>query len=355
MPRRHRPLAERHKGRSSMMQSFESTENRSATAGAATSPRPSVSVVICAYNVAPYIRDSVDSALRQTYRDIEVLVVDDGSTDGGVEQLTEIDDPRLRVEKRPHSGHGPSLNAGIGLARGRYVGLLDADDRWLPEKLERHLACHTAHPAVDMTYSLSEEIDVDGVARGGIPGKNTCFISFRDLLVENVVRNGSAAVIRKDALIAAGPFDESLPSCQDLDMWLRIARLRERNIYALPDVLTQYRRRPRQVSSNVPVMQEGLSAVIGRAASIAPEDVVSTETERAVKSNCYHAYLSYEAGEFGDGFRFLWLGLRASPSRFLGGLKNWLFVAACLSGMVLPSGWHEGLDRWVRMRRRRSD
>jgi len=101
-----------------------STEAYGETAGGSVSGSPVVSVVICAYNVAPYIRDAVDSALEQTYEDIEVVVVDDGSTDGGADLLSGIDDPRLRIEKRPHSGHGASLNAGIALARGRYVGLL---------------------------------------------------------------------------------------------------------------------------------------------------------------------------------------------------------------------------------------
>jgi len=175
------------------------------------------------------------------------------------------------------------------------------------------------------------------------------------MLVENGVRNGSAAVIRRDALIAAGPFDESLPSCQDLDMWLRVARLRQRNIYALPDVLTQYRRRPRQVSSNVEVMREGLATVIGRAASIAPADVAATEAARTGQSNAYHAYLSYEAGEFGDAFRYLRRGFRASPGRLLREGRNWFVAAACLSGAVLPRRWHESLDRWVRSRRRRKN
>jgi len=202
-----------------------------------------------------------------------------------------------------------------------------------------------------MTYSLSEEIDVNGVPRGAPTAGKGRFVSFRDMLVENVVRNGSAPVIRKDALIAAGPFDESLPSCQDFDMWLRVARLRASNIYAVPEVLTQYRRRPRQVSSNVPMMREGLTEVIGRAASVAPEDVAATEGEREVKANSYYAYLSYETGEFGNSLRYLWGGLRASPSGFAGDVRNWLFVGACLLGVMLPRRWHKELDRWLRMRR----
>jgi len=314
---------------------------------------PLASVVICAYNVRPYIKDAVTSALAQTHKQIEVIVVDDGSTDGGTEELAGIDDPRLRIVPRDHSGHGASLNAGIALAQGEYVGLLDADDRWLPGKLERHLAHHIEHPAVDMTFSLSEEIDADGVPGAAEKAAGGRFISFRDLLVENVVRNGSAPVIRKEALLKAGPFDEDLPSCQDLDMWLRIACLRDRNIYRTPEILTQYRRRPRQVSSNVDVMQEGLAAVMGKAAKIHANAVAATEIDRCMEMSCYYAYLSYNGGEFATGLRFLWRGLGTSPSRFLRNPRNGLFAAACLSGLILPQEWHEGLARWARKKQRR--
>jgi len=315
-------------------------------------------VVICAYNVAPYIRESVSSALQQTYQDIEVIVLDDGSTDGTTDQLEGIDDPRLRVIKKPHKGHAPALNAAIALTRGSYIGLLDADDRWLPKKLEIHLAHHAEHPTIDMTYSMSEEIDVNGVCRGLISSEVGRFVSFRDLLIENVVRNGSASVLRKEALIEAGPFDEGLAACQDVDMWLRIARFRERSIYALPYVLTQYRRRPRQLTANVSRIRESWLSIIRKVAVTAPREVAATETNRTSIMNRYFAYLLYEARQFGDALGFLWRGFLVSPGHFLGDSRNLLLTGGCLAGIVLPPFWHAGLhqsmrDRYDRAARRR--
>ena len=105
--------------------------------------RPIVTVITSAYNIAPYIRESVLYALQQTYSNLEVIVIDDGSTDGIIDC----------VLKRPHRGQAPAMNVGVAEARGEYIALLDGDDVWLPQKLERHLAFHADHPDADMTYS----------------------------------------------------------------------------------------------------------------------------------------------------------------------------------------------------------
>ena len=123
---------------------------------------PSVSVIVPAYNVAPYIRQAVESALRQTLTSLEVILVDDGSTDGTIAQLSGLGDQRLRPIRREHAGVCASRNTGAALARGPYLGFLDGDDVWLPDKLRRHVAVLEAHPEIDLTSSLSRVIDEAG-------------------------------------------------------------------------------------------------------------------------------------------------------------------------------------------------
>ena len=94
-----------------------------------------VSVVLTAYNSAPFVAEAVESVLRQTFRDFEVIAVDDGSQDGTSEILDRYSDPRLQVVHQNNGGPAASLNTGLRLARGRYVALLDGDDCWHPDEL----------------------------------------------------------------------------------------------------------------------------------------------------------------------------------------------------------------------------
>src|SRR5689334_849057 len=105
---------------------------------------PTLSVIIPAYNVESYIETAVVSALDQTFTDLEVIVVDDGSTDGTAKVLQAIanrrDDPRLLILTQQNRGLSSARNAGIGHARGEFIGLLDGDDAWRPEKADKHVA-----------------------------------------------------------------------------------------------------------------------------------------------------------------------------------------------------------------------
>ena len=123
---------------------------------------PSVSVVMGVRNVAPFVLAAVRSALAQTHRNLEVISVDDGSTDSTPGVIRQIDDLRLRLVEQDHHGPTVALNRGVQLARGRYVGLLDGDDLWAPEKLARHVSFMEANPAVDLTFSLSRLIGEAG-------------------------------------------------------------------------------------------------------------------------------------------------------------------------------------------------
>jgi len=242
------------------------------------------------------------------------------------------------------------MNVGVAEARGEYIALLDGDDVWLPQKLERHLAFHADHPDADMTYSGSREIDAEGNVGGLLPATNRR-VTFRDLLIENPIHNGSVAVVRKDALDEAGVFDIELAACHDFDMWLRLAQLREGNILGVFEPLTLYRRRPDQTSSDVRRMGEGWIQSIAKAALVAPDEVRKTEPARQVNLNRYFAYVSYyHARQFGSALRYLRNSLFSSPISFVMDCRNVLLAGACLSGILLPASWHQAL--YLRMRER---
>jgi len=312
---------------------------------------PRVSVIVPAYNVAPYIRQAVESALRQTLASLEVIVVDDGSTDGTVAQLSGLADPRLRLIEQRHAGVCASRNTGVGLACAPYIGFLDGDDLWLPEKLGRHLAVLETRPEIDLTFSLSRVIDEAGVELHYMPVHRGGVTGFRELLAESPIRNGSTVVLRREALLRAGPFDPALSPCEDCEMWLRVARLRPGNVYCVPEPLTLYRRRPGQLTSDRDLFWAGWLRVLEKTRRLAPEEVRGVVARASSHiSHCF-AVLAYEEGELGEAVRLLWLSVREAPHRRLVRPGTWLLAAACVSRGLLPARVHQSLEAWATRRR----
>lgn len=203
-------------------------------------PPPLVSVVIPTYQRAELLDEAVRSVLAQTHRELEVLVEDDGSTDGSGERLARLDDPRISYRCAPNVGRpGPVRNRGIARAGGPLVAFLDSDDVWEPAKLERQVAALEAHPEL-----VAVSCDASWLPRRG---KTVLQLgadlrpSFAELLAENVVLT-SGALVRREALVAVGAFDED-PSVQveDFDLWLRLLRARDRSILVLREPLFRYR------------------------------------------------------------------------------------------------------------------
>ncbi len=111
---------------------------------------PTVSVIIPTYNRRAYVQEAIDSVLAQTYTDYEIIVIDDGSTDGTGEALRERYGDKIIYEWQENQGLSAARNRGIESSRGQYIALLDSDDLWMPEKLERQVACLSQHPEVAM-------------------------------------------------------------------------------------------------------------------------------------------------------------------------------------------------------------
>ena len=189
-----------------------------------------LSVVVPAYNAARTVRAAVASALRQTVPVLEVIVVDDGSTDTTAAVVSSLDDPRVRLVSRPNSGPSAARNAGIAVARGKWVGFLDADDLWLPRYVEAATAMLSAAPNPGFAYTDAYAFDaVRGQVRvesaGSVMGAMVPPPSDREsFLVELLRRNfvfGLAAVPAA-VLATVGGYDESLRMSEEYDLWLRI-------------------------------------------------------------------------------------------------------------------------------------
>jgi len=207
---------------------------------------PAVSVLMPVHNGAPWVRDAVASILTQTLEDLELIVIDDGSTDATPEILGRVRDSRLRVERRERSGLTRSLNRALGLARSALIARLDADDLALPERLERQRAFLAANAEVGLLGSGVREVDEAGrTAREIRPPADDRAI--RRALIRRNPFVHSSVMMRRSVLERAGGYDEALPVAQDYDLWMRMSRLTR--LANLPEPLVVRRLPPGRVSA----------------------------------------------------------------------------------------------------------
>jgi glycosyltransferase involved in cell wall biosynthesis len=253
---------------------------------------PAVSVVIATYNYARYLPAAVESALRQTFPSFEVIILDDGSTDATPRVVRPLlADPRVSYHRTAHAGVAAAKNAGVSLSRAPLVAFLDADDVWMPSKLARQAALFRADPGLGVAYTRRWLIDARGrrleyeqppLYRGRVLDHlfRTNFVCF------------SSAMVRRDVLDEAGPFDEGLALAVDYDLWLRVA-LRHRFDY-VDEPLVEYRtghanlssRSEERLATALRVMHRFLDEFGGREV-LDPSAIRYAEAE-----TCYHIGLA---------------------------------------------------------------
>ena len=178
-----------------------------------------VSVVIPTFNRHALLGEALESVRRQTVRPREIIVVDDGSSDGTAERL---DGDDLVVIRQANRGVAAARNAGVVRASGEWVAFLDSDDVWRPEKLERQLAAVAERPEVDWHYCDSHAVDAAGDPRP--PHRKARFDgAVAPQLFEHVFIHTSGVLMRRALFARLGGFREELRNCEDYDLWLRAA------------------------------------------------------------------------------------------------------------------------------------
>ena len=182
-----------------------------------------VSVIIPAYNAMRYLPETVDSVMNQTFKDFEIIIVNDGSTDHIETWVTSFEDQRVTLITQPNQGASKARNTGIEHAQGEYLAFLDADDIWYPQKLQKQVNMIEGKPRVGVIYTWISSIDQHGQARGQIRKNVAEGNVWATLIKHNIVECGSTPLIRRECFEKIGLFDESLSNIEDRDMWLRIA------------------------------------------------------------------------------------------------------------------------------------
>ena len=186
---------------------------------------PAVSVVMAVYNGEPWLGEALASILGQSLVDLELIVVDDGSTDGTSKRLAAVTDPRLRVLRQSRGGQTRALNSGLQAARAPLIARIDADDVALPTRLERQVAFLAAHPDVGLLGTAAREIAPDGsVVRTLVPPCDDRALR-RALRRSNPFIHSSVMFPRRALIGAGGAYDESFAVAQDYDLWLRMSRV----------------------------------------------------------------------------------------------------------------------------------
>jgi len=279
-------------------------------------PEPlAMSVIIPAYNAAWCVRRAIDSVLAQDFRDFEVIVVNDGSTDDTNAVLAACGD-RIRAVHQRNGGLSSARNAGIREARGEFVAFLDADDWWLPGKLGRQLELMRARPelgfcscAARVESPQGELLNVWSCARWHGAFLDHLFGSNAD-----VAGSGSAVVARRALFAQTGDFDESLDSLEDIDMWMRLAAVSE---YAcLEEPLVVILKRPDSMSRNLEVMRTAAMQVMKKNRPLLPAAQQGSYWRTCMASiHGDYAKWRYRAGQRGAALRELGNLFRLAPIR----------------------------------------
>lgn len=310
---------------------------------------PLASIVVPAYNATATLTATLKSLVAQTFDDFEIVVIDDGSSDGTADLAKSFNDARIRVISQANRGLAGARNSGIHHARGRYIGFCDADDLWLPEKLERHVAHLEADPNVGISFAGSELVDGTGRPLGLFQSPKLTGITARHVFCRNPIGNGSAAVVRRAAFdaIAYRPrteterdwwFDETFRQSEDIEAWMRFVLMSDTRIEGIAGHLTRYRVHTGGLSANIESQYATWCRVRDKVANIAPR----FEAKVGDRAAAYQLrYLARRAVRSGDGAAALRLSIGAlarSPDPALREpVKTATTIGAALAIVVIGS------------------
>ena len=310
---------------------------------------PLVSVVMPVFGVERFVAEAICSVLNQSFAGFELIIIDDGSRDDSLAICKAFTDPRIRVISQANRGLAGARNTGIAAARGRYVALLDSDDRWHADKLMLHFIHLENNAGVDVSYAGSRMIDAVGRPLNVAMQPKLRGITAGHIVQRNPVGNGSAAVIRGSTLDkAAFPhptevgrtcwFDESFRQSEDIELWVRLAAMHDCRFEGITGLLTDYRIVGGALSANIARQFESWQRMIDKAEIYAPR-LIARHGRPALAFQL--RYLARRAVQLGDGPFAATLSRQAiaayPPMLVIEPIKTAVTLAAATAARWLPS------------------
>lgn len=310
-----------------------------------TQVQPGVTVVIPTFNRAQMIGEAIDSVVSQDFEPLEVIVVDDGSTDDTQTVIAHSQRKSkhpIRVIRQANSGESAARNAGILEATHDLVAFLDSDNRWRPGKLTNQVRLLT-DGEYEFTFTAYSEFGPDIVSPRIVRVEDwhdDPLSALRKLLVGCVV-NTSTVIARRDVLLDVGLFDRSLPCCADHDLWLKIAAKGHRFGY-LDAPLTDYRLHQGSVSQQSALVARNTERVIERLfeGSDLPEEIEAEESVHLARCYLNSACRYIEARRPQEARRALWKAIHYRPASIRPGWLRLLF-----DSLLIGLANHRGLRR----------
>ena len=312
---------------------------------------PLISVIIPAYNAENTIKETIESALQQTWKALEIIVINDGSTDSTLDIVNSINSPQLKVLSYANGGVSASRNRGIALAKGEYIAFLDADDLWTPDKLEAQFQALQDHPEAVVAYSWTDYIDEQ--SQFLYPGSHITVNGdvYAQLLLRNFLENGSNPLISKNALTAIGDFDESISHGEDWELFLRLAA--RYRFVAVPSPQILYRKSANSATANLTKLEKQCLDVLEHTYAGSPESLQSLK--RQSLANLYE-YLTFRALESNQtrsasltAARYFWQSIYHNPTMMWRRSRLMTIIALkILAGIILPSQLTQELLRIVK-------
>lgn len=232
---------------------------------------PKVSVVITAYNSMIYLPETLESVLRQTFTDFEVLIINDGSSDHIVQWASELVEPRVRLISQENQGVGVARSTGIANAQGEYVAFLDGDDLWEPTKLEKQLRCFEENPQLGLVHTWLAGIDQNSKPTGRVMGSHIEGEVWQQIIERNMVAC-SSAMVRRCCFETVGVFDKNLRFAEDWDMWIRLAA--RYHFAVLKEPLVSYREHPNSKSKKYASRLQDFRTIIEKAFDSVPYELL---------------------------------------------------------------------------------
>lgn len=256
------------------------------------SKTPLVSVVIPAYNAIRFVETTIDGVLAQTFQDFEILAVDDGSTDNTKEILEAYGD-KIRYLPKKNGGVSSARNYGIENAEGKYIAFLDADDVWLPEKLEKQVFLMEANEEIGLCYAATQKVDEELNYLSSIPANFYEDYTESLLLNLNIVAGScSSAMARRDIISQTDGFDSKFTTYADWEFWLRLSLLTK--FAPVTEELVKYRVVKGSMSSNPAVTKKDALGVLEKFFDL-PN---LPEKYKLLKNKVFSNHLMIVAGEF---------------------------------------------------------